>query len=245
MEEENLSQQMKQLSTNTTKPKDSFFNEIKTAIETIPNYLTKRNKSFKHMIDQILSTMKIATTTTDNMDDVRKIAILNYKIMIIQIYQLLWTTYLKAGMGQLIIPSSKKLSYSTTLSIWPKEIKTMILSKSKKKTTNQTEICLKFVNDQLNALNYHLKQYQMELNIKVNTVQGYTSIIQKIIETYIEQNLQRFRMEIEHKIELIHYDYHIEALKLEYYQLNPNSFQVCYIDLQKILLENSFFFYYI
>ncbi|CAF3084477.1 unnamed protein product, partial [Rotaria sp. Silwood2] len=32
-------------------------------------------------------------------------------------------------------------------------------------------------------------------------------------------------MEIEHKIELVHSDYHIQALKLEYDRHNPNEYQ--------------------
>ncbi|CAF4185815.1 unnamed protein product [Rotaria sordida] len=32
-------------------------------------------------------------------------------------------------------------------------------------------------------------------------------------------------METEHKIQLIHYDYHIQALKLEYYRHDPNVYQ--------------------
>jgi len=35
-------------------------------------------------------------------------------------------------------------------------------------------------------------------------------------------------MEIEHKIELIHHDYHIQALKFEYFRHKPNEYQVCF-----------------
>ncbi|CAF1322105.1 unnamed protein product [Rotaria magnacalcarata] len=112
----------------------------------------------------------ITKTTTEklnsNTNKLRKIAILIYKIMVIQTYQYLWKTYFKSGTGQFIIPSEtkQKLSYSATLSIWPKEIKTIVLS-NKKDKTNENEICLKFTNGQLNALQHQLKQYQQELNI--------------------------------------------------------------------------------
>jgi hypothetical protein len=228
MEEENLSQKMKDLSTDITNPKDSLFNETKIKIETIPNYLTKGNKSFKHMIYQILSTMKIATTTK-NMDDLRQIAILNYKIMIIQIYQFLWTAYIKSGMGQLIDQSKEKVSiiYPTNLSIWPKDIKTMIQAiKMDKKANVEQEHYLEFVNSHLSELDNHLKKYQIELNTKVNHFQGYKSTIQIDIEKYLEPHLHSFRMEIEHKLELIHYDYHIQALKIEYFRHKSNDFQV-------------------
>ncbi|CAF1403885.1 unnamed protein product, partial [Rotaria magnacalcarata] len=161
------------------------------------------------------------------MDELRKIAILIYKIMVIQTYQYLWKTYLKSGTGQLIIPSEtkQKLSYSTTLSVWPKEMKAIVLS-NKKDTTNENEICLKFVNGHLYALQHQLKQYQQELNIKANNFQGYTISIQEKLMTYIELNLNSsLSKKIEHQVELIHYDYHIQALQLEYFQHKPNEYQ--------------------
>ena len=232
------------LSTCTINTTEYLMKEIKIEIEKIPDYLTKRNQTFQQIRYQILSKMPATTTATtmtqlDNtnkLEDLRKIAMLIYKIMIIQTYQLLWTTCLKSGMGRLIIPSKTKqqqqqqLSYSTTLSIWPKEIKSMVLSKNVNKTTNENENCLKFVNHQLNELEYQLKRYQTELNMKANYFQGYTLTMQKMIETYLEQNLQSFRMEIEHRIELVHYDYQIRAFKLEYFRRHkPNIYQVCFL----------------
>ncbi|CAF2069212.1 unnamed protein product, partial [Rotaria magnacalcarata] len=87
--------------------------------------------------------------------------------MVIQSYRYLWKNYLKSGTGQLIIPSEtkQKLSYSTTLSIWPKEIKTIVLSNNKNKI-NENDICLKFVNDQLYGMQHQLKEYEKELNIQ-------------------------------------------------------------------------------
>ncbi|CAF1617975.1 unnamed protein product, partial [Rotaria magnacalcarata] len=230
MEQQNLSRKMSQLSTNAIHEKDpiKIMKEIRDQLEIIPNYLTKQNISFKELMHQILSS--IITTTeklNNNMDELRKIAILIYKIMVIQAYQYLWKTYFKSGTGQLIIPSEtkQKLSYSTTLSIWPKEIKTIVLS-NKKDKTNGNEICLKFVNDHLYALQHQLKQYQEELNIKANNFQGYTISIQERLITYIEQNLNSsLSKKIEHQVELIHYDYHIRALELEYFQHKPNEYQ--------------------
>ncbi|CAF1459789.1 unnamed protein product, partial [Rotaria magnacalcarata] len=220
MEQQNLSRKMSQLSTNVTHEKDpiKIMKEIRDQLEIIPNYLTKQNISFKELIHQVLSS--IITTTeklNNNMDELRKIAILIYKIMVIQTYQYLWKTYLKSGTGQLIIPSEtkQKLSYSTTLSVWPKEMKAIVLS-NKKDTTNENEICLKFVNGHLYALQHQLKQYQQELNIKANNFQGYTISIQEKLMTYIELNLNSsLSKKIEHQVELIHYDYHIQALQLE------------------------------
>jgi hypothetical protein len=143
----------------------------------------------------------------------------------------LWTTYLKSGMGQLIIPSQAKQFYSTTVPIWPKQIKILSQLTNGKKTDNEHEFYLKFVHGHLHELDQRLKQFQTELNLKVKNFQGYTLTTQKIIEAYIEQNLQSLRMNIEHQIELIHYDYHIQALKLEYLRHKPNAHQVCFFNM--------------
>ncbi|CAF2145750.1 unnamed protein product, partial [Rotaria magnacalcarata] len=182
---------------------------------------------------QVLSSIITAATAessnknVNNIDELRKIAILLYKIMVIQTYQYLWETYFKSGTGQLMIPSEtkQKLSYSTTLSIWPKEIKTIALS-NKKDKTNENGICLKFTNGHLYALQNQLKEYKQELNIKANNYSGYTLSIQEIIKTYIEENLNAsLYKKIQHQVALIHYDYHIRALKLEYLRHKPNEYQ--------------------
>ena len=138
---------MGQLSTSATHKKHSIkiMKEIRDQLEIIPNYLTKQNKTFKELMHRVLSSITAAEKSKkndNNIDELRKIAILLYKIMVIQTYQYLWKTYFKSGTGQLIIPSEtkQKLSYSTTLPIWPKEIKTIVVSNNKGKT-NENEIC--------------------------------------------------------------------------------------------------------
>ena len=176
-EEEDLSQKMSQLSTDTTKNKECLMKEIK-----IPDYLTKGNKPFQQIMHQALSNINITMAMLDDDDDastskleeLHKIAILIYQIMLIQTYQLLWATYLQSGMGQLIIPSETTLSYSTTLSIWPKEIKSIVLLSNNVDKTNENASCSKHVNDHFNELDHQLKQYRAELNTKANNFPGYT-----------------------------------------------------------------------
>ena len=212
---------MSQLLTNATDRKECLIKEIKLDMDRIPDYLTKRNASFKQMMSQALVTTARASDLDHDptIDELRKIAIVTRQIMLIQTYCLLWTAYLKSGMGQLITPSTKKPSYSTTVSVWPKEIKTMMATDSKAS-------CLEFVNEHLHALDYQLKQCQADLNLKASQFPGYSLNIQKKIEAYIEQNLSSFRLRIDHQVQLLHYEYHIQALKLEYLQKNPNVYQV-------------------
>ncbi|CAF4156501.1 unnamed protein product, partial [Rotaria magnacalcarata] len=91
IKEQNRSEKISQLSTSTTTEKDpiKIMKEIRDQLEIIPNYLTKQNISFKELMHQALSS--VATTTTEklnsNTNELRKIAILIYKIMVIQTYQ--------------------------------------------------------------------------------------------------------------------------------------------------------------
>lgn len=161
MEEQKLSQRMSQLTTSETTNKDvTLMKEMKLEIEKIPDYLTKRNKSFQQMLYQAVSTITTTTTTTWNknnnthIESLRHIAILIYKIMFIQVYHALWAAYLKSGMGQLIIPSQAKQFYSTAVSIWPKQIKTFSQSTCGKKTNREHDYYLKFAQNHL----YELEQ---------------------------------------------------------------------------------------
>jgi hypothetical protein len=215
-----------------TKHKESLLiiKDIQEDIEKIPDYLTKHNLSFQEMIHRVQHSL-LKTTTNNKKEIIRKIALVIYKIMIIQTYHLLWTTYLKSGLGQLIIMISSNneqpLLYPTDIPIWPHDLKILLPITDATTKQNQNEVYSNFVHEQLYALDHQLKEYKNQLNVEANHIHGYTLIIQNIIETYIEQNLRLFRMKIEHQIELIHYDYHIQALKLEYLRHSPNQFQVC------------------
>ena len=118
--------------------------------------------------------------------------------------------------------------YATNKSIWPKEIKTMVQATiMQTNQENEYEICFNFVQHYIEVLEQQLQNYQQELNSKVIHCQIYSLTIQKQIEIYIEQNLTELRRQIEHQVELIHYDYHIHAIKLAYLEQQPNPFQVC------------------
>jgi hypothetical protein len=122
-----LSQKFNQLSTTTvTKEQSTILKDMKKNLAQIPDYLIQRNKSFEKMIYQILSTITITVYKSDHDHKIEawtKTAIIIYKIMIIETYHRPWTTYLKSGMRQLIIPYQTEQFYSTTVPICPKQIK--------------------------------------------------------------------------------------------------------------------------
>ena len=194
--------------------------------ENIPYYLSKRSKSFKAIINQALSNTTIIRTN-EMMEQLRQIGILIYKIIFRRTHHSLWLTYFKSGTGQLIIQAKEQFNYSTNLPIWPKEINTLVQKPTHINKKNENEFYMNFVNNHLRILDNQLKENECELNKRITGIPDYSLQIQQLIETYIEQNLSSLRMETEHQIQLIHYDYHIQALKLEYYRHDPNVYQVC------------------
>lgn len=214
---------MGSLTTDTTDNNESSIKEIQAEVEKIPIFLTKRHNSFKQILYQAKSLM---TSTTIDIGQLREIAMLIYKITIIQTYHLLWTAYLKSGRGELITSSEKLPIHLTTISVWPKDITSVFKLNN---TTNSNEIYSNFVNQHLGFLGRRLNICQTELHSKVTNICGYSLTVQKIIETYIEKHLGSFRLKTEHQIELLHYDYHIRALKIEYVRHNPNQYQVYFL----------------
>ncbi|CAF4890970.1 unnamed protein product, partial [Rotaria socialis] len=229
LEEQILSQKLSQLSITTT-------NEI---IE-IPDYLSKENQSFKCMLTDSMSTTAMVKLN-HVVEELRQIAILIHSMKVNRIYHPLWTIYLKSGMGQLFLQSKEQSNYSTHLQIWPTEIKKMIQN-----STNANDIYMNYVNNHLLTLDVQFRQYEVELDKKTKNFHGYSLQLQRLVETYIERNISSLRMEIKHKIELVHYDYHIQAIKLAYYRHHPSEYQkrlmqqLCSAKFEQELTEQEF-----
>lgn len=204
---------------------------IQVDLENIPPCLTKENPSFRHLLDQLSTT----TTTVESTDTLRTVAVLIYKTMILSHYHRLWTVYLQSGSGELVNSSEQQriasqVFYSTTLSIWPKQVRESLHSlqlNSNKKEDN--EIYFHFVIEHLDALQQQLNEYEALIESKTSRFPHYTLDMRNIIVSYIQQHLcSSLQMKIEHEIELTRFDYHIQALKLEYLRHNPNKYQVTF-----------------
>jgi hypothetical protein len=225
MEEIILSQKMTELKTTTTMNNAMFIDQtIQDHLEKIPIYLTKENKTFQCIMDQALCMMNISSSSIPTDDDIQHICILIYKMHILSMYHLLWTTYWQSGLGQLIIKTSERqqqinyVVYSMNISFWPKEIKQHIDTC----TSSMDLVCY-----HRQELERQLKQMKMEWNDKVNRFSGYNSKVEQLLQDYIIENLHEFQKDIEHKIELVTYDYQIEAIKQEFNHQNPTEYQVC------------------
>ena len=215
---------MTELTTTTTNNAIFIDKTIQDHLEKIPIYFTKENKTFQCIMDQALGMMNISSSSIPNDDDdIQHICILIYRMHILSMYHLLWTTYWQSGLGQLIkkTPEQQQINYvdySMNISIWPKEIKQI----TDTYTSSMDLVCY-----HRQELERQLKQMKMEWNEKVNHVSGYNSKVEQLLQDYIIENLHEFHKEIEHKIKLIKYDYQIEAIKREFHRQNPTEYQVC------------------
>ncbi|CAF3084492.1 unnamed protein product [Rotaria sp. Silwood2] len=172
-EEQILSQQMGQLLTKKiTNKKVSFINNIQNEINKTPHWLTKQNKSFQQIIDQALNIIPI-NASNPHRNELRKIAILIYKIKVIPMYQRLWTIYFKSSTGQLIQELKGQYMYQINLKFWPKEVKT-ILQSTILNRTNEDQLCTQIVHDHLHYLDDQLKENQIEWNKTTNSFNSYT-----------------------------------------------------------------------
>ena len=94
------------------------------------------------------------------------------------------------------------------------------------RTNGDHQACLNFVTRQIDELRSRCEQCQSELRTKIMSVDVFSSAVQHVMETYIDEHFSSLRTEIEHEIEVVRYDYQIRALKLAYNQHNPTPYQV-------------------
>ncbi|CAF1506248.1 unnamed protein product, partial [Rotaria sordida] len=228
-EENILSQKLNQLSTsgmvNSKKNQKSSNSNNKMMSET-PDYLAKNNK----FLENILSSLVFTTTTitsTNKFEDFRQMAISIHHIKYNQILHSLWTIYLKSGLDELKTSCSIKQP-SLTAQLWPISVRS-IVKNNIHSSVNEHNACLTYVKERLAELEKHIQQYQSNLSHQTNrlsTVVNNLLIIRQNIETFIEEKLTYLRRRIEHKIQLVNYDYDEYILELQYLQHHPTEIQI-------------------
>ena len=183
---------------------------------TIPDYLSKTNQAFEKKIHSILP-------STINVEDLRKVAMLMYKIICLDLVHSLWIVYRKSGTGDL---SSTLAIHQVDKKIWPIEVQTSMKLSKVQRHTDEDNPCLTFVNHYLHQFNDQSKQYRTQLNAKTSRLVGYTRSLEHIIEKFVQQGLISKRIEIDREIALVQYHYTDVLLKRAFLTQNPNENQV-------------------
>ncbi|CAF1364388.1 unnamed protein product [Adineta steineri] len=210
-----LSQKLSQLSTSNQRQQKNGQRLDKTS-----RYLSNKNERLKKLINEVLSTVMTTTTASSipvhNEEDLRQITSLTHKIRSEQIFQSLWITYWKSGMGQLI-------ENQIGPTIWPVIVKTMA-KQAINAGASENDACMSLVHDRLRQFNHKIQNHQTELGLlKSRLPNDHRETVYQTIETLIVQKLENLRQKIEHKITLVQYDYKDRALELEFFQQNPSD----------------------
>ena len=184
-----------------------------------PSYLAPADTSLANMLNSLFLTK---TITASEREDYRQMTICIHEIIFDQILSSLWNAYLKSGLGTL----KSQLSHGQFCPRqWPVPVKSMV-KVDIREGTKENDACLSYVKNRLIALERLIEQSQANLHHRSKTLPDYTPMIKQKIETFVDEKLVRLRRKIEHKIQLVHYDYDECILQQQYLQHNPTEAQV-------------------
>ncbi|CAF4488794.1 unnamed protein product [Rotaria sp. Silwood2] len=212
------------LTTSTTTvniPKKMKLDEEEQSSSQIPRYLSSNNKAFEQMINPVLQ----KTRRSINIEYLREIALLIHQLECIDLDRLLWTTYLRSGTGTL------KPQETTTLSLWPKEVKTKMIARGRTTVSDPNEIdhdsCLDYVQRVLQKFRNQTEHYQGQLKERIQYLDKYwTCEIEEAITKFVQQHIAAVdKVTTKGLIATVEYDYNDRLIQLEYDQQNPNEYQ--------------------
>jgi hypothetical protein len=205
-----------------------------------PDYLSKQNPSFENQIRSVLPT---TTITTNSVEQLRKIAILMYKIMCLDLVSSLWILYRKSGTGELqsTLPDINQVDTK----VWPEEVQSyMKLSKFKLLEKNEENTTLTFVNHCLCQLDDQREHYRQQLHAKKSRLVNFSYSSECTIRKLVQEGLAYQRLVIDRDMALVPY-YHTDRLLHRAYlaqkpsQRQVRSVQVIVVDIIVYLLDSN------
>jgi hypothetical protein len=106
--------------------------------ETIPNYFSRQNQAFEKKMQSI-------RPLTIQLEELREIGILIYKIMFVEIVKSLWIVYRKSATGDfpsmIILPNNR-----LDMKICPPQVQSYMKLFQFNQNTNEDNSCLTFIN---------------------------------------------------------------------------------------------------
>jgi hypothetical protein len=186
------------------------------------------NEYFGHVIQKV-----IHTAGSISINDIQQVAILKHNIADLDIQKQISTIYLRSGTGKLREPEVELIAVDRR--VWPIQVKSAVSPQpsNMSRTTmemneeDQHHAYEELVHCRLQEMNEKIEQYQIQLNEMKSGLIGFTSTMEEVIDTYIQQyGIKPLQMKRDHKIALLEYDYDAEILQRKYLQENPNEYQV-------------------
>jgi hypothetical protein len=186
------------------------------------------NEYFSHVIQKV-----IHTASSISINDIQQVAILKHNIADLDIQKQISTIYLRSGTGKLREPEVELIAVDRR--VWPIQVKSAVSAQpsNMSRTTmemneeDQHHAYEELVHCRLQEMNEKIEQYQIQLNEMKSGLIDFTSTMEEVIDTYIQQyGIKPLQMKRDHKIALLEYDYDAEILQRKYLQENPNEYQV-------------------
>ncbi|CAF1623635.1 unnamed protein product [Rotaria sp. Silwood1] len=189
-------------------------------IDKVPQYLNHTNDSFHKIIHSIRPTM-----TVNRLEELRHIAILMYKLFLLEKLELLWTMYRRSGTGNLELSTPIE---QMNRNIWPKEVRTRIELIHNKYISNN-DLYLTFVEHCLGKLYEKNEECQRQLRYRTGHLVDYTWAMEETIKKFVQQGFMYQSVEYACQIALVQYNYREAMAKQQFLHENPNQNQVSYI----------------
>ncbi|CAF4652768.1 unnamed protein product, partial [Rotaria sp. Silwood1] len=185
-------------------------------IDKVPQYLNHTNDSFQKIIHSIRPTM-----TVNRLEELRHIAILMYKLFLLEKLELLWTMYRRSGTGNLELSTPIE---QMNRNIWPKEVRTRIELIHNKHISNNN-LYLTFVEQCLGKLYEKNEECQRQLRYRTGHLVDYTWAMEETIKKFVQQGFMYQSVEYACQIALVQYNYREAMAKQQFLHENPNQNQ--------------------
>ncbi|CAF4207952.1 unnamed protein product [Rotaria magnacalcarata] len=189
------------------------------------------------MAQTIIKTVRYIT-----MNDIQQMALLMHQIATVQIDREIMKAYLHSVKGTLREAECHFIEVDRRF--WPMQVQSLMLTQHKlimndtdttSKTATPMEIdtedqqiaCENLLNEHLQKMKRQIEYYEKELDEKQSTFIRFTSTIQETIEIHVQTyGIKALEMKRDLKLALINYDYDSEMLQREYFQEQPNNYQI-------------------
>jgi hypothetical protein len=206
--------------------------------DRMPTYLASTNPTFEQKMNSFIQ----KSLSSINLEQLRHIAFIVYKLTEIELNLLLWSTYLRSGTGQIngneshatatpMTTTTTALASHRNVHLWPDEVKTtMITNKHTTRTMNDIDhdSCLAYVHEILRQLREKSLHHQSQLQETKQALKHcFTLEMEDAVKQYVEHYCMILgRAHVNSKIAIVTYDYQDRLLELEFQEQTPYEYQL-------------------
>ncbi|CAF1506721.1 unnamed protein product [Adineta ricciae] len=203
-----------------------YHSDAISSILQTPDYLSVEHikEQFGNMLQQkvyqIINTMQTET--------IQIFAALLHQLETLDLEIKLWNHYIQLGTADV------EQHASNSITLWPADIKTMILAaRSSSAAFNDPNALVindddyfKFVQCRLQHLYEKQDNIKQELMAQKCSFPGFTTAMEHILKAFVEENTAYLRLKYDYQNKFIDFDYHDQLFDYKFKQQNPNVLQI-------------------